>query len=95
MEILIKYLSTSKSPEPDGFTDKSYQALRNELVPIVLKLFQKYYRERNTPTLILQGHYHPNTKTRQRYAKKQLNIANKYRCAIPQQNTSDRNPTIH
>jgi len=94
-ETRIKNLSIDKSPEPDGFTDKSYQALRNELVPIVLKLFQKYYRERNTPTLILQGHYHPDTKTRQRYAKKQPNIANKYRCAIPQQNTRNRNPTIH
>ena len=57
-ETRIKNLSIDKSPEPDGFTDKSYQALRNELVPIVLKLFQKYYRERNTPTLILRGHYH-------------------------------------
>ena len=93
-ETLIKNLSVDKSPEPDGFPDESYQAFRDELMPIVLKLFQKYFRERDTPTLILQGCYHPDTKTRQRYPKKQPNNTNEYRCAIPQQNTSNLNPTI-
>ena len=94
-ETLIKNLSIDKSPEPDGFSDESYQAFRDELMPIFLKFFQKYCRERDTPMLILQGCYHPDTKTRQRYPKTQPNNTSEYRCAIPQQNTSNLNPTIH
>ena len=33
---------------------------------ILLKLFQEYQPGRNTSKLILQGHHHPDTKTRQR-----------------------------
>ena len=52
MEILIKYLSTSKSPGPDGFTGEFDQTFRKELTPALLKLFQTMQR-RNTPKLIL------------------------------------------
>ena len=40
-------------------------------MPIFLKLFQKNHRRRNTSKLILQGHYHSDTKTRQRQHKKE------------------------
>jgi len=64
IETVIKNLPTTKSQRPDGFTGKFYQKFK-ELIHILLKFFQKMYR-RKTPKLILQVHYHPNTKTTQR-----------------------------
>ena len=37
---MIKNLSTSKSTGSDGFTGKFYETFREELTPILLKLFQ-------------------------------------------------------
>jgi hypothetical protein len=49
IEAAIKSLLKKKSPEPYGFSAVFYQIFKEELIPILFKLFHEIERERKLP----------------------------------------------
>lgn len=66
-----------EKPRTDGFSADFYQIFKEELIPIILKLFREIEKEGTLPS------YRANTKTRQGHIKERklpTNILNEHQC---------------
>ena len=99
IEAVIKKISPKKQkPRTRWLHRRILSNIQRRANAYPCKTLSKNCRGRNTSKLILLGHHHPDTKTKQRQHKKrklQANITDEHRCKNPQQNFSKQNSATH
>ena len=55
IESVIKNVPTNRIPGPDSFTGEFYQRWKEELIPLLLKLYQKIEKEGKLPSTFYKG----------------------------------------
>ena len=77
---LIKNLPTNKSTRPDDFPGEFYQTFREELTPILLKLFQKIAEKGTLPNSFYEATItmipKPDKDTTKKETSKQISLMN-------------------
>ena len=94
IEAVIKNLPKNKSQGPDGF----YQTFRKELMPMLLKSFQKIAEAGTLPNSFYEATISLIPKPDKDNAKKrklQANITDEHRCKNREQNFGKQNSATH